>query len=204
MKHLYPIALVILFVGNVTFLQSQSQNGSKILVSDNVEQFISGFNETNKNGKQESNIVIKLPTNETLTLHFNVRKQVGQALRLIGPVNQNENSSYNMIFSNGKLEGDIIQIDKKSAYKIFTSADSKVYVEETDINSIICIGLPKVIDLPEVKNSSAQKSEKKNNSGAFQSPLTLQSRPGATGVIYLDFDGEDSSCRYSMEQWQSY
>ena len=186
MKQLYPkLTLLILLLGNITFLQSQLQNNSPILVSNNVNQFISGFNKINKTAKKGSNTVIQISTNETVALDFNVRKQKGKTVSFIGSVNQNKNSSYSINYSNGKIEGHIIQKDTNSAYKIFSSSDSKVYIEKTDINSILCVEFVKN------ENSKNLKSKKKLNSGIYnRSPFTLQSRPSATAVIYLDFDGE--------------
>lgn len=186
MKLLYPkFFLLIFLLGNITFSQAQSQNDSPILISDNALQFINGFSKTNKTGKKEASTAIKISTNETLVLDLNVRKQEGKMLSLIGSVNQNNNSSYSFIYTNGKLEGHIIQRNKNRAYKLFTSIDSKVYLERTDINSILCIGFIKG------EESQNQKTENKSiRSTNKLPPLTLQSRPSATAVVYLDFDGE--------------
>jgi len=172
----------ILFLCCLTVLKAQQLGNDPILVSDSPTTFIEGFSKANKTGKVEAPMRIKLSSSKTFELYLNVKNQMQKTISLIGSVDQKASSSFSLNYTNGMIEGHIIERAENRAYKIYTKANNKVYVEETDINAILCIAYEKV-----TKSSNSKKSSATNSK---LPPLTLQSRPSATAVIYLDFDGE--------------
>jgi hypothetical protein len=103
---------------------------------------------------------------------------------LIGEVDGVAGSSFIIKATDQSLEGHIILKGTKKAYKYFSDASGNAFVEEVDINSVICIDYE---NLP----SKKQKTEAQAREAADISPalLDLQSLPGAAGVVLLDFDG---------------
>lgn len=178
------ISICLLFLFSFLSLTAQETNTSPILISDNPSAFVSGFSKTGKTGKSNEAMTIVLSNSKTLDLELHVERQVNKTLSLIGSVNQKASSSFSLNYINGKLEGHIIERDANRAYKIFTDTDNKVFVVETDINTILCIAFDKAED------TSSSKKDASNTQASKFSPTTLQSRPNATAVLYLDFDGE--------------
>jgi len=165
---------------SATFAQSQE---NPVLVSDNLSVFVDSFAETNASGKTSNTIPVSVSSNEVLELELNLRKQEQNSLRLIGSVKNKKSSSFSFTYEKGTLNGHIILQSQKRAYLIYSVKNNQVYAKETNINTILCIDYD--------KQTSSNQSEKKSISGTSKRPpLKLQSRPSATAVIYLDFDGE--------------
>ncbi len=103
---------------------------------------------------------------------------------LMGEVDGVSGSSFFIKAGENSLDGHIILKDTKKAYKYYSDASGNAFVEEVDINSLICIDY-------ENKPSKKQKTEAQAREAAAISPalLDLQSLPGAAGVVLLDFDG---------------
>jgi hypothetical protein len=181
-QFLRQIFLCVLFLGTSLLLTAQNTNTSPVLISDDPSSFVNGFSKANKTGKTGEPIHIKLSSSKNVELQLNVRNQVNRTLSLIGAVDQKEGSSFSFNYNNGQLEGHIIERDVNKAYKVYT-ANNKVYVKETDINAILCIAYEKAPQTAPSKNANTGSTSK-------LPPTTLQSRPSATAVIYLDFDGE--------------
>ncbi len=178
------ISIVVLFLCGCISLTAQEINNSPILLSNNPSAFVNSFSKASKTKKNNEAITIQVSNSKTFELQVNVERQVNKSLSLIGSVDQKASSSFSLNYINGKLEGHIIERDDNRAYKIYTKA-KKVYLKETDINAILCIAFDKVDDA----NSSKKNASNNTHSSKFP-PLTLQSRPSATAVLYLDFDGE--------------
>ncbi|KAG1650166.1 Thrombospondin-3b [Nymphon striatum] len=178
------ISIVVLFLCGFISLTAQEINNSPILVSNNPSAFVNSFSKASKTEKNNEAITIQISNSKTFELQVNVERLVNKSLSLIGSVDQKASSSFSLNYINGKLEGHIIERDDNRAYKIYTKGN-KVYLKETDINAILCIAFDKVDDA----NSSKKNASNNTHSSKFP-PLTLQSRPSATAVLYLDFDGE--------------
>ncbi|MFK7812761.1 MAG: zinc-dependent metalloprotease family protein, partial [Maribacter sp.] len=170
----------------LTSLSAQKGEQNPVLVSDNPADFIDGFSKTSKMGKGNTPFTIQLSASKTIELNLNVTNQENKKTSFIGSVDNRKNASFSFTYTNGKLNGHIIQRVEKKAYRLYTNKANKVLVEETDINAILCIAFDKADEklVPEKKSS---------NLSSKLPPTTLQSRPGAPAVIYLDFDGETVS-----------
>jgi len=170
---------------SLTCLNAQQQNQNQVLVSDSPSAFIEGLSKTSKTGKGNVPMTIQFSGSKTLELNLNVKNSKNKITSFIGSVNKKQDASFSFTYSRGKLEGHIIEKAENKAYRIFTNKTNKILIEETDINAILCIAYDKTQGTPsQQKNSS-------NLTGKL--PPVLQSRPGATAVIYLDFDGETVS-----------
>lgn len=179
------VLICTLFFFCLTFVKAQQQNPNAVLISDNPTSFIDSFSNSSKTGKGISPITIQLSSSKKLQLHLNIKNQENKTTSFIGSVNKKEGASFSFTYTNGKIDGHIIDKAANKAYQLFTNKANKVFVEEIDINAILCIAFDKAKGtVPQQKSS--------NISGKLP-PTTLQSRPGAPAVIYLDFDGETVS-----------
>ncbi|MFS4494465.1 thrombospondin type 3 repeat-containing protein [Maribacter sp. 2308TA10-17] len=187
MKYFYSQVLICtLAFFSFTFLNAQRQSQNSVVVAENPTSFIQGLSQTNKTGKRNTTKTIKLSNSKRVTLQLNAKNQEHNITTFIGSVNQKKDASFSFRYTNGKLEGHIIEKAENKAYLLYTNKVNEVLVEETDINSILCIAYDKA------KGSSATKKNSSNLTAKLQ-PTNLQSRPGAPAVIYLDFDGETVS-----------
>lgn len=186
MKYFYVRVLVCtLSFFSLTFLDAQQQNQSPVLISDSPTAFINGFSKTSRTGKGLAPITIQFSSSKTFDLNLNIKNQENSTTSLIGSVDKKEGASFGFTYTNGKLEGHIIERNENRAYRVFTNKANQVFIEETDINAILCIAFDKAKETTAIQEKSSNLSS--------QSTTTLQSRPGAPAVIYLDFDGETVS-----------
>ncbi|WP_175416221.1 thrombospondin type 3 repeat-containing protein [Aggregatimonas sangjinii] len=165
---------------------AQSTPTEPILIADTVSEFVNMFDKSNATAKNSSGIPVQIGADKTLELKLNLRDQVAYGERYIGSVRNEETSSFSFTVEKGKMEGHIILRDLKKAYRLFTGTNNKVYSKETDIGNLICVEFEKGTNSITI-DKNTRKTTAKNSS------LNLQSRPSATAVIYLDFDGETVS-----------
>ncbi len=172
-KHSY----LVLFLVINSFIYSQSK--IPFLISENQEDFIQNFS----NYKIGKEILLQVSNEKTLSLTVTVQKIAANELTLIGTVDNNQSSTFNFFKKNGILEGSIVFRDTNVAYQLTTKSNGKVYISEIDIHKILCIDFEAT---PVTQNT---------DKGVLFSKATpsLQSLPGATAVVYLDFDGETVS-----------
>ncbi len=134
-----------------------------------------------------SDFKIQVSDNESFNLRVNVRNGNLDNYRVIGSI---PNTSFKKLepgFSiskeNGKVSGHILFREQKRAFKIWTNDQGQVMSKEKDISELMCI------DLPEYDGEDVQKRDTSNDTFSKAQPQ-YESLPGATHVIYLDFDGE--------------
>lgn len=184
MQHTYIRVLVCAFTFFSLTLLNAQQSQRPVLVSENPVSFIDGFSKNNASQKITSSNSIRFSASKIFDLNLNVTKHENKSTSYIGLVNNKKDASFSFTFTDGKLEGHIIEKDINKAYRLFTNAD-KVFIEETDINAILCIAYDKA--------EATSASKVKSSNLTAKRPPALQSRPGAAAVIYLDFDGETVS-----------
>ncbi|WP_192849062.1 DVUA0089 family protein, partial [Rufibacter roseus] len=127
---------------------------------------------------------VAVPGNKELSLDVNFQEDEKGGLTLVGRVNGVEKSTFFIQVEDGKLHGDIIMLEQKLAFEYGTREDGTVYIQEKDINKLVCVDYK----VPPANTKSSKQKEESSTANARN--LTLQSRPGAPYVIYLDFDGE--------------
>ncbi len=170
--------LSVLYTGT-----AQNNSTNPTLVAPDVLTFVDAFGNNGTVGKSTIPIWIKVSDKTALELDLNLLDgQVGKQ-RFIGSVKNVEASSFSFTYEKGEFSGHIIQRKEKKAYHLFTGKDSQIYSEEVDIRTILCIGYEK-------ENASKKKIKNSGSSSTKIGSTKLQSRPSATAVIYLDFDGE--------------
>jgi hypothetical protein len=129
----------------------------------------------------DSKITHLLPAKGNLSLTLNGSKKEASAEVFFGQVDKSYNNFYLKVKGN-ELSGHIILVDQKKAYEYTSSGDGSAYLQEVDINKVICIDY----ELGPVGTSPTSSA----TSPSVASIANLQSLPGATAVILLDFDGQ--------------
>lgn len=86
-------------------------------------------------------------------------------------------------FKNNKVQGKIILPSQKEAYNYYTDANGNIITEQVDINTVMCVDMYNAPMEP-----SAESAEKKQL--VFDPIPALESLPGESAVMYLDFDGQ--------------
>lgn len=171
-KQLLSVALLFSFT--ITAFAQSAKQSKKIGSVSEVYQQLSSAPE---NGKQN------VKSLETTLAAITVVIEVNKPELIIGKIQGNQTSSVFFDFVDGKLKGKVVIPNQYKAYNYFTDEQANVFVEEIDINTVICIGMP-----------AAPVVGLENNTGKRSSSVPLyQSLPGATAVIMMDFDGQNVS-----------
>lgn len=84
-------------------------------------------------------------------------------------------------FSSNHFEGKIIIPTEKKAFHYYSDPIGTVYVESLDINQVVCV---------DMYNAPMEPVAEINASKISMGIPQLQSLPGETAVVYLDFDGQ--------------
>ncbi len=121
-----------------------------------------------------------LQVSEQEQLEATIQLQEGNMgdYKLVGNIGDKKTSTFDIVKKDGFIIGKIILRDAQRAFQYYSGDDGNVYVEEIDINKLVCISYATV------ENKTA------NNVAASSRVPELESQPGAPGIVYLDFDGE--------------
>jgi len=121
-------------------------------------------------------------TKDSVSAQINLKKTVDGEEFIIGEVQDKEASSVTFSIADGKLTGYVVIPSDKKAFRYFSQMGD-VYVEEKDINEVICIDFNKSVN---VEKRALPEQAPPSGSTVYN----LQSLSGATAVAYLDFDGQ--------------
>ncbi len=126
-----------------------------------------------------NSIVLKLSDTKSIKGIINVIKGDTENYSVIGSIDNNGTATFSISKNAGVIEGHIVIIDQKKAYRYFSDDTNQVMIKEVDINKVLCI------DFEAVTNKIEENTEK----ASLKVP-DLESLPGAIATVYLDFDGE--------------
>ncbi|WP_207434174.1 Ig-like domain-containing protein [Sabulibacter ruber] len=101
-------------------------------------------------------------------------------------------SNFFLEITNREARGTIILREQKKLYRYSSTSDGSVYLTEEDIDKVLCIGFQE-------EKQTLSSSIIQNSTVAAATPL-LESFPGASAVLYLDFDGQTVTNTY----WNSH
>ena len=121
---------------------------------------------------------------ETVSLSINGSRQTASGEVFTGKVENNKSSIVYFTYKNGEIEGKVIIPEQKKAYA-YSSSNGSVFVVPEDIEKVLCTQYQKEAKSPVASSSLAPPAN---------SPIyNLQSLPGATAVVLLDYDGHDAT-----------
>lgn len=123
----------------------------------------------------------------TLPATINFRSSSGTGHeQLVGSIENNPNSSFYLVIDNKSVHGHILLNNSKKAYQYSSDSTGTVFVQETDINKIVCVNYQKA----EQPISPANTTTDAATANAAAAVADLQSYPGGNGCVLLDFDGQ--------------
>ncbi|THU38190.1 T9SS type A sorting domain-containing protein [Niastella caeni] len=146
-------------------------------------------------GKPNGNGRLQLQLSPTRSLPAVVTYRIADGTaseKLAGSIANVPNSSFYLDIENKSVQGHILLPDSKKAYTYSSDNNGAVYVQETDINKIICIDYQEAME-PATPSTAAAKVATATSAAAL---ADLQSYPGGNGCVLLDFDGQYVSSRY--------
>ncbi len=179
----YLLLLYVFAVSTVTYGQEkryQIGNSTSVLSSFRRQLTAAKPNGVNR-------LQLQLSSTRSLEAVINYRIADGTASeKLMGSIANVPNSSFYLMFENNSVQGHILLPDSRKAYQYSSDNNGTVFVQETDINKIICIDLKEAVE-PVPPAASAVRVTTAMNAIAL---ADLQSYPGGNGCVLLDFDGE--------------
>ncbi|WP_207510655.1 Ig-like domain-containing protein [Longitalea luteola] len=181
--NLYLLAGLCAF-GSVTYAQDKRfAIGSSTHVLKNYRDQL--FKTKQPNGK--SLLQLRISASLTLPAAIHFRQSTGaQVEQLAGSIDNVPNSSFYLMIEGKTVVGHILMRNSKKAYKYVSDNNGAVFIEETDINKVVCIDYNKAGTTP-AGDTGANETPAANAAAAV---TDLQSYPGGNGCVLLDFDGQ--------------
>lgn len=170
---------------SVTYGQDKDKRypiGSSTNVLSNFRKQITATQKPNRLG----NLQLKLSPNVTLPVSVSFRRSLGTgAEQLAGSIENVPNSSFYLTIEGKSVYGHVLLQSSKKAYKYTSDDNGAVYVEETDINNVVCVDYTKANI-----TSNEEGATDAATANAVAAVTDLQSYPGGNGCVLLDFDGQ--------------
>jgi hypothetical protein len=158
-----------------------AQQGKNVMRIGSTEAFIQNFL-NNKSMINTGSLII--PTTDS-QLPVVIHVVTAEGIR--GKIQGHPTSNVFIDYVNGKIRGKVIIPDEKKAYNYFSDEKGNILVESVDINKVMCIDMYTTPVEPVVQSDFKASSD---------TIPQLESLPGATAVVYLDFDGQIVSGGY--------
>jgi hypothetical protein len=189
----YLILLCVSAVSAVTYAQEKPYPiGSCTNVLGNFRRQLAAAKPNGVNRLQ-----LQLSSTRSLEAVINYRIANGTGSeKLMGSIANVPNSSFYLMFENNLVQGHILLPNSKKAYTYSSDNNGAVFVQETDINKIICIDYKRAEE-PVSPPATAAMASTATSAAAL---ADLQSYPGGKGCVLLDFDGESVANTY----WNMY
>ncbi|HEY0863312.1 MAG TPA: MBG domain-containing protein [Lacunisphaera sp.] len=132
---------------------------------------------------ERSQIMIPLPGGGVATGVVQlVQTEARGLIRVGGRLTGNHRGSFSLVDDSGQVSGRVLMPQEKLAYLISSAGGGAATVQALPLSNIICYPFP-LEPRPAVPVEGG-------SSGPQAAPPILSSRPAATAVLYLDFDGE--------------
>ena len=133
-----------------------------------------------------SRLQLQLSPSLSLPAAINFRRSLGAGSeQLAGSIDNIPNSSFYLMIEGKSVYGHILLHNTRKAYTYSSDENGAVFVEETDINKVVCVDYQQANN--EVPDASTTNPATANAAAAV---ADLQSYPGGNGCVLLDFDGQ--------------
>ncbi|THU36025.1 T9SS type A sorting domain-containing protein [Niastella caeni] len=165
-------------IGSVTYGQDKRYPiGSSTNVLNDFRQQLTATQKPNGIPRLQ----LKISSSLTLPASITHRRMLGTgAEQLAGSIENVPNSSFYLMIEGKSVYGHILLYNSRKAYKYSADNSGAVFVEETDINNVVCIDYQK----------APASTTESTTSDAVAAVADLQSYPGGNGCVLLDFDGQ--------------
>ncbi|SIQ97052.1 T9SS type A sorting domain-containing protein [Pontibacter lucknowensis] len=182
MKQAYCIFFALLIVcisGGQVLAQGKSRIGKAAEVSQ-LYKSKANLKQSQRSASHE--VRHQLPGNKSISLSISKSKTEKDGEIFYGKVSNVPNSNFFLKVLGNRVTGDVIMPDQKRYYRFTTELNGDVYLQEEDIDKVLCVDF--------MRHQSVESGRHENSLGAaaIQVP-NLESLPGATAVVLLDYDG---------------
>ena len=163
--------------GGQVVAQSKSRVGKASEISQ-LYQSKAKLKQSHKSASSE--VRHQLPGNKSIALSIRNSKTESNGDFYYGEVSNTPNSKFYLKVSGNRVTGDVVMPDHKRYYRFITELNGDVYLQEEDIDEVLCIGYKQY--------HAADRQHTELGAAGLTVPV-LESLPGATAVVLLDFDG---------------
>ncbi|WP_299986238.1 hypothetical protein [uncultured Pontibacter sp.] len=182
MKQAYCILFALLIVC-LSSGQALAQGKSRIGKAAEISQLYkskANLKQTQRSASPE--VRHQLPGNKSISLSIRKSKTARDGEIFYGEVSNVPNSNFFLKVLGNRVTGDVMIPDQKRYYRFMTEPNGDVYLQEEDIDKVLCVDF--------MRHQSGEPGRPENTLGAaaIQVPK-LESLPGATAVVLLDYDG---------------
>ena len=171
--------LVLCLAFNASFAQKEVRGYSL----GTVKEFTSRFAKVDPSSRQ-NHVLLPVATNNEFAIKIIDNNCKEDYYHIFGSVEGHEQSSFFFDGNEVSVKGKLIFRKTKESYDIYTDDLGDVFVTPIDINKVICI------DYNEYKGEEEEESPSITTNAKMMIPQQ-ESFPGAKGLVYLDFDGEN-------------
>jgi len=176
------MAFVFLIISTRGYAQKQPfspGNHTRLL-----QEFRLQLNDSLRAGTVSRRVQLKTASDRSLFAKVNYRQSAGAGNEfLAGEIENTPGSSFFVRIKDKSVEGNIVFRKTHKAYKYSSDSSGKVYINETDINKVLCIDFDRA-------SAAAASSAAAKTTAVAAAVTTLESNPGANGCVLLDFDGQ--------------
>jgi len=176
---------LVLFAAFTFSINLQAQIDQQQYAVGSTQSFTNLLSQSNKTGDGNGTaILLPVAHGKSLQGTVTMSKNDKNEQIFIGNIAGKNFNTFSLTVKSGEVSGHSILIDEKKAFK-YTTVQGQVFVQEVDINSLICIGYERGKDMPkQAVKTQTFKTE------ATVDVFNLQSLPGAKYCALLDFNGE--------------
>jgi hypothetical protein len=129
-------------------------------------------------------VTLRVSASQAFTGQVNYREDLAATGEyVVGELAGQAGSSFLLRIQGKQVEGNIILRASRRAYRYSADAAGNAFVQEVDINKVICIDYNKPVGY---QNPAPART----GAAARLAVVSLQSFPGARGCVMLDFDGQ--------------
>ncbi|MFC4747274.1 RICIN domain-containing protein [Flavobacterium branchiicola] len=180
MKNNYRFSLSLLvFLAFGSFAVAQTSLGSSKTFMNSLKKELT----SSATSKSTEKTVLLQAEQVNFSGKINYKESNETSEFLIGEIKNIAESSFYIKVKDQSLEGHILLKKTKEAYKYYSDAKGNAYVKKVDINTLVCI------DYKNQPTSTNKTTSKTAAAAIAPALLNLQSLPGASGCVMLDFDG---------------
>ncbi|WP_188503030.1 T9SS type A sorting domain-containing protein [Pontibacter amylolyticus] len=182
MKQAYCILLALLIVC-LSREQGLAQSKSRVGKAAEISQlYKSKANVKQSQRSTAPEVRHQLPGNKSIALSIRKSKSERSGEIYYGEVANAPNSKFFLKVSDNRVTGDIMMPDQKRYYRFKTELNGDVYLQEEPIDKVLCV------DYRQHHEAESGRSDNAMGAATLQVP-SLESLPGATAVVLLDYDG---------------
>lgn len=179
---------LLLLLSSTKIMHSQVLHENSVYELGSLEDFVNPLVDSNFKLKEPQKINIQVNPQKAFVINIETNGCKKDKYYLFGKVEGFQNATFFFRGDANGIKGKLLFYEEKEAYLVFTGKNKEVFIKKVDIDSQVCI----MENIAPVGDTQKKKNFKRKIKSEGLMP-ELESFPGAPGVLYLDFDGENVS-----------